>query len=78
VRILRVQFDSNNFIYQINELCSTKKVEYIDAVIMWCEKNNVELEFIAGIIKKEPTIKMQIQAEAENLNFLKGGAKLPV
>ena len=45
---------------------------------MWCEKNNVELEFIAGVIKKEPTIKMRIQAEAENLNFLKSGAKLPI
>ena len=76
---MRIQFDSNNFITQINHMCSTKNIEYIDAVIMWCEKNGIELEFIANIIKKDALIKSKIQNEAENLNFIKpSGAKLPL
>lgn len=76
---MRIQFDSNNFITQINHMCSTKNIEYIDAVIMWCEKNGIELEFIANVIKKDALIKSKIQNEAENLNFIKpSGAKLPL
>lgn len=60
-------------------MCSTKNIEYIDAVIMWCEKNGIELEFIANVIKKDALIKSKIQNEAENLNFIKpSGAKLPL
>lgn len=76
---MRIQFDSNNFISQINHMCTTKNIEYIDAVIMWCEKNSIELEFIANIIKKDPLIKSKIQNEAEGLNYIKpSGAKLPL
>jgi Phage late-transcription coactivator len=76
---MRIQFDSNNFISQINHMCTTKNIEYIDAVIMWCEKNSIELEFIANIIKKDPLIRSKIQSEAEGLNYIKpSGAKLPI
>ena len=69
---------SNTFIEEIEKLCRTKNIEYIDAVIHWCEKNKIEVEYIAGLIKKDPVFKSKIQAEAENLNILKRGARLPV
>jgi hypothetical protein len=53
-------------------------MDYIDAVVMWCEKNKFEVEYAASLIKKDPTIKEKIQAEAENLNILKRGARLPI
>ena len=72
-------FDTNKFIAQINEMCSGESIEYIDAVIVWCERNNIELEFIAGVIKKDPLIKSKIQLEAEQLNFIKpAGSRLPI
>jgi hypothetical protein len=69
---------SNTFIEEIEKLCRTKNIEYIDAVVHWCEKNKIEVEYIAGLIKKDPVFKSKIQAEAENLNILKRGARLPV
>lgn len=66
------------FIEEIESICKNKKVEYIDAIIMWCENNNVEVEIAASWIKKEPTIKYKVQAEAEELNFIKRGATLPL
>jgi hypothetical protein len=71
---------SNNhlFIEEIEKLCLTKNIEYIDAVVMWCEKNKLEVETAAYWIKKDPAMKSKIQAEAENLNVLKRGARLPI
>lgn len=70
--------DKNKFVSEIEELCRNKNIEYIDAVVMWCEKNNLEIETAAYWIKKDATIKSKIQAEAEELNILKRGARLPV
>ena len=69
---------SNTFIEDIENLCRTKNMEYIDAVLMWCESNKIEVEYIAGLIKKDPVMKSKIQVEAENLNVLKKGARLPI
>lgn len=69
---------NNNFVEEIELLCRSKNIEYIDAVVFWCEKNNLEVETAAYWIKKDPAMKAKIQAEAEILNVLKRGARLPV
>lgn len=69
---------SNTFVKDIENLCTVNKVEYIDAVVMWCEKNKIEVEIAAAWIKKDPTLKAKLQAEAESLNILKRGARLPI
>ena len=70
--------DKNKFVSEIEELCRDKNIERIDAVVMWCEKNNLEIETAAYWIKRDATMKSKIQAEAEDLNILKRGARLPV
>lgn len=70
--------DKNRFVSEIEELCISKGIEYIDAVVMWCDKNNLEVETAAYWIKRDSTMKARIQAEAEELNVLKRGARLPV
>ena len=68
----------NNFIQEIENLCKSKNIEYIDAVVLWCERNNLEVETVAIWIKKDQTMKSKIQAEAENLRILKKSARLPI
>ena len=68
----------NTFVEEIEYICREKNIEYIDAVVMWCEKNNLDVEIAAYWIKKDLSMKMKIQAEAENLNIIKRGARLPV
>lgn len=68
---------TNTFVEEIETLCREKSIEYIDAVVIWCERNNLEIETAAYWIKKDPVMKSKIQSEAENLNFLKKGARLP-
>jgi Phage late-transcription coactivator len=68
----------NTFINEIEDLRRSKNMEYIDAVVHWCEKNKVEIEYIAAYIKKDQTMKLKIQEEAENLNYMKKTARLPI
>ena len=75
---IRVKMVKNNFVEEVESLCRDKNIEYIDAIVLWCEKNNLEIEAAAYWIKKDPTMRSKIQAEAENLNFLKRGARLPL
>ena len=76
--VLSVVNSNSIFSIEIEKLVSKNKIEYIDAIVYWCEKNNVEVEYAAGIIKKDPVLRSKLQIEAENLNILKKGARLPV
>lgn len=69
---------NSSFVEEIEKLCRDKNIEYIDAIVFWCQKNNLEVETAAYWIKKDPVMKSKIQLEAENLNVLKHGARLPV
>jgi hypothetical protein len=69
---------NSGFVEEVEKLCREKNIEYIDAVVFWCEKNNLEIETAAYWIKKDPAMRAKIQAEAENLNILKRGARLPI
>lgn len=44
---------------------------YTDAVLDYCEKNNLEVESIGEIVKKSPIIKEKIKKEAKNLLMVK-------
>lgn len=68
---MKVTFDLSKFIEDIDTMRRKTNVEYIDAVVFWCEKNNVEVEYVASIIKKDPVFKSKILMEAEELNFMK-------
>jgi len=73
-----LNLNDRSFVNEIEHLCRSKNLEYIDAVVHWCENNKIEIEYIGALIKKDPVFKSKIQAEAENLNVLKRGARLPI
>ena len=53
-------------------------MNYIDAIVHFCEQNSVDLESVPKLISKP--LKEKIKYEAQELNFLKrtSRAKLPV
>lgn len=69
---------SNTFPQEIEIIKSEKHLDYIEAVVFWCEQRGIDVEFAANIIKKDFALKSKIQAEAENINILKKSARLPV
>lgn len=60
-----------DFSKEIDSLVKNKNIPYIDAVILWCERKNIEIEYAADWIKKDEIIRMKIQYEAEQLHTIK-------
>lgn len=77
IRLNNLQ-SSTEFIKTIEHLVKNDGLDYIDAVVFYCESNNIEIETAASIIRNSTYIKSNIQIEAENLNFLPKRARLPI
>ena len=67
-----------NFFKEVDRLVSYHKIQYIDAVVLYCKNNNIEIEAVGPLIKGNANMKSKIQLEAENLNCLPKTSKLPI
>lgn len=67
-----------NICEKIEELVSRHNISYIDAIVMYCEKNNIEIETFGKIVKSNDMLKAKLQLEAESLNFLPKSNTLPI
>lgn len=75
--VLGKMVTTEKFIGDVEKLVNNHNLDYMDAVIHYCEKNNLELEAAASIIKSNAKMKAKLQSEGEVLNFLPKRAKLP-
>lgn len=66
------------FYHDIETLVVELKTDYMDAIVYYCEKNNIEIETVASIIKSNSKFRAIIQNEGEDLNLLPKTAKLPL
>lgn len=69
---------SEELFKQIDEIVRDKKIDYFEAVMLYCERNNLEVEVAASLIKQNPILKAKIQLAAEDLNMIKKTSRLPV
>ena len=55
-----------------------KEMNYIDAIVHFCEQNSIDLESVPKLISKP--LKEKIKCDAQELNFMKktSRAKLPI
>jgi hypothetical protein len=67
-----------DFIKDIDLLVNDFQLDYIDAVVYYCEKNNIEIETAASLVKSSSKIKAKIQLAAEEKNYMTKSAKLPI
>jgi hypothetical protein len=72
-----MQFNST-LVEEVEFIVKNRNIEYMDAVIMWCELNNHEIEFAGDLIRRHAVLKSKIQLEAENLNFMRKSSRLPI
>jgi hypothetical protein len=71
--------NSKEFSLIIEKVVKDKRpISYMDAIIWYCEQNNIEIETTSRLISKN--LKEKIQLEAMNANMLKveKGGKLPI
>lgn len=53
----------------ITEIVEEKEISYMDAIMDYCQKNQLEIESAAKLINQR--IKKQLKEEAIELNFMK-------
>lgn len=59
----------DKFAEDIEQLVLQLNVSYIDAIVQYCEKNEIELDTVGKLVSKP--LKEKIKCEAMELNFLK-------
>jgi len=66
------------FAQDIESLVKECKINYIDAIVTYCEENSIEIDNISKLVSKP--LKEKLKNDATELNFLKKTtrAKLPL
>ncbi len=66
------------FSMEIENIVLAEDINYIDAIILYCEDNNIEVESVSKLISKP--LKEKLKWDATQLNFMKATskAKLPI
>ncbi len=66
------------FAVEIEKLVKNEKLNYIDAIVLYCEENNIDIDSITKLISKP--LKEKLKCDAQQLNFMKKTtrAKLPL
>lgn len=67
-----------DFQREVEQLAFEKRIDFMDAVILYCEQTGMEIEVAAGLIKSSAKMKAKIQDEAEALNYFPKSTKLPI
>ena len=61
--------DTKSFSIKIEEISNELKISYMDAIVLYCEENEIEVETAAKLINSK--IKDTIAYEASKLNMMK-------
>ena len=77
MKIINIKSPSD-FVIEIEMIVKDKNCEYMDAIMIYCERNNIEVETIADLIKHNTVLKAKLQYEAESMNMMKKISRLPI
>ena len=66
------------FAIEIEKIVSEEQLNYIDAIVHYCDANSLEVESVTKLISKP--LKERLKWDATRLNFMKptSRAKLPI
>jgi hypothetical protein len=69
--------NSKEFSLKIEKIVQEKKgISYMDAVLKYCEENDIDPSTVAPMLTK--VLKDKITLEAQNLNYIPKTGQLPV
>jgi hypothetical protein len=68
----------SKFAIEVENIVVQQKCNYIDAIVLFCEINNLEVDSITKLVSKP--LKERLKYDAINLNFMKktSRARLPL
>jgi len=69
---------AETFATDIEKLVNEDQLNYLDAIIHWCEKKQIEPENVAQLVSSNLNLKRKLQNEAENLNFIPRSTRIAI
>ena len=67
-----------DFLQKIDDLVVEKKIEYLEAVLYYCEHTGLEIETAAQLIRRNAKMKARVRNDAESAGYFPKTAKLPI
>ena len=61
------------FSHEVEKIAHENSMNYIDAIVHYCEKNEIEIESVPKLISKP--LKEKLKFDAQKLNFMKKTSK---
>lgn len=68
----------STFETQIESMVLTSGIDYLDAILTYCEKNDLEIEVVGELIASCPSLLSKVECEAEQLHWIKPNDRLPL
>lgn len=68
--------EKNRFSMMIMQMANDLKIDHMDAIATYCEKNSLEIEIAATLVNE--SLKSIIQNEAMEMKYLPSGNRLPL
>lgn len=60
-----------DIVEKLEEIVKENEISFLEACLVYCDENDIEVETLGDIIKRNQNMKSKIQVEAEELNFIK-------
>lgn len=70
--------NSKEFALKIEEIVKEKRISYMDAVVWYCETNEIDLATISPMVNKSLKEKIKVEALDKKMIKEKKGGVLPV
>ena len=67
-----------NFFQEIERIRQEDGMDYMEAIISFCERKEIDVEVVAKYINTNIAMKAKIREEAEELNYLEKTSRLPI
>jgi len=67
-----------DFQREVETLAFEKRIDFMEAVLLYCEQTGMEVEVAGSLIRSSAKMKARIQDEAEALNYFPKTSKLPL
>lgn len=72
-----MELTAENIMQEISSYIN-EEVTYIDALVFYAQKYDIEVELIGEIVKRSQVLKSRVRDDAEKFNLMEKTAQLPV
>jgi len=70
--------NSKEFSLKIEEIVREKRISYMDAVVWYCDNNDIDTSTVGPMINKSLKEKIKIEAQERNMVKFPKSGKLPL